>query len=388
MREQCRLGVCDEEDDNDNRIDKADVLVYLSTRWYARPKVRYKPSIAQFTPTSSPELDKLLDTIRHKIILPAYLPTDQRKKMFSPKYEKKLQSDPIIIEIDGEVFKFRYQNPFKDIPQTRRSVVNAVSRFEAPEDFANLRPLIEGVAYAQRHFDPSFYCKILRVLGAKGRIFDVIELARGVARSGFRLDSSEKVNEVLHWVQMKAVDADWDPAETAQAFRWAEMVLELMQEENHLPKRHKNEYLLKGELPLHRDPMVLLAPLHLAAALVSKQGAEADEVVVDKLVKYARDVVRLWPQGKKLSEVQPAALYEEYDKMGYLQEPNKYVVITAPLLRGLEIAIEALETRNPDLAAQLRSRRDILSAEVKEALGKARGNRGKAVYEKLYNNAA
>ncbi|OTB20664.1 hypothetical protein K445DRAFT_7438 [Daldinia sp. EC12] len=345
-------------------------------------------SIAQFTPTSSPELDKLLDTIRHKIILPAYLPTDQRKKMFSPKYEKKLQSDPIIIEIDGEVFKFRYQNPFKDIPQTRRSVVNAVSRFEAPEDFANLRPLIEGVAYAQRHFDPSFYCKILRVLGAKGRIFDVIELARGVARSGFRLDSSEKVNEVLHWVQMKAVDADWDPAETAQAFRWAEMVLELMQEEDHLPKRHKNEHLLKGELPLHRDPMVLLAPLHLAAALVSKQGAEADEAVVDKLVKYARDVVRLWPQGKKLSEVQPAALYEEYDKMGYLQEPNKYVVITAPLLRGLEIAIDALDTRNSDLAAQLRSRRDMLSAEVEEALGKARGNRGKAVYEKLYNNNA
>ncbi|KAG4218250.1 hypothetical protein PC116_g33270, partial [Phytophthora cactorum] len=112
------------------------------------------------------------------------------------------------------------------------------------------------------------------------------------------------------------------------------------------------------------------------------------EVVVDKLVKYARDVVRLWPQGKKLSEVQTADMYEEYDKMGYLQEPNKYVVITAPLLRGLEIAIEALETRNPDLAAQLRSRRDILSAEVKEALGKARGNRGKAVYEKLYNNAA
>ncbi|KAI1467319.1 uncharacterized protein F4812DRAFT_465354 [Daldinia caldariorum] len=350
---------------------------------------RRDASIAHFTPTSSPELDKLLDTIRHKIILPAYLPTDQRKKMFSPKYEKKLQSDPIIIEIDGEVFKFRYQNPFTDIPQTRRCIVAAISRFEAPEDFANLRPLVEGVAYARRHFDPSFYCKILRVLGAKGRVFDVIELARGVARTGFRLDSSEKVNEVMHWVQMKAVDAAWDPAETAQALRWAEIVLELLQEEAHQPKRHKNEHPLEGELPLHRDPMVLLAPLHLAAALVWKQGAEAaGEAAVEKLVKHARDIVRLWPEGRELSKVQPQALYEEYDKMGYLNEPNKFVVVSAPLLRGLEIAIEVLEPRNPDLAAQLRSRRDLLASEVERSLQAGKGTRGKAVYEKLYNNAA
>ncbi|KAI1800054.1 hypothetical protein F4811DRAFT_557221 [Daldinia bambusicola] len=349
---------------------------------------RRDASIAHFTPTSSPELDELLNTIRHKIILPAYLPTDQRKKMYSPNYKKKLQSDPIIMEIDGEVFKFGYQNLFRGIPQTRRSIVTAISRFEAPEDFANLRPLMEGIAYARRHFDPDFYCKILRVLGAKGRIFDVIELARGVARTGFRLDSSEKVNEVMHWVQMKAVDAAWDPAETAKAFRWAEMVLELLQEEDHKPKRYKNEHPLEGELPLDRDPMVLLAPLHLAAALVWKQGAEASETAVDKLVKHARDIVRLWPEGRELSKVQPQALYEEFDKMGYLNEPNKYVAITAPLLRGLEIAIEVLEPRSPDLAGQLRSRRDILAGEVEQSLKAAKGNRGKMVYEKLYNNAA
>ncbi|KAI8962493.1 hypothetical protein F5Y11DRAFT_322751 [Daldinia sp. FL1419] len=346
---------------------------------------RRNAGITHFTPTSSPELDDLLNTIRHKIILPAYLPTEQRKKITSPKYEKKLQSDPITIEIDGEVLKFRFQDPFKDIPQTRRSVVNAISRFETPEDFANLRPLIEGVAYARRHFDASFYCKVLRVLGAKGRIFDVIELARGVARSGFRLDSSEKVNEVMHWVQMKAIDSAWDPEETAQALRWAEMVLELLQEEDHQPKRRKNESTLEGELPLHRDPMVLLAPLHLSAALVSKQGAEANDAVVDKLVKHARDVVRLWPQGKKLLEVQPPALTAEYDNMGYLLEPNKYIVITAPLLRGLDMAVEALEARNSDLAAQLQSRRNILAAEVQDARAKAtKKNRGEAVYQKLY----
>ncbi|KAI2785442.1 hypothetical protein F4815DRAFT_452765 [Daldinia loculata] len=361
-----------------------------STRRTFSSSARRNAGIAHFTQTSSSELDELLGTIRHKIILPAYLPTDQRKKIFSPKYEKKLQSDPIIIEIDGEVLKFRYQNPFKDIPQTRRSVLDAIALFETPDDFANLRPLIEGIAYADRHFDHGFYCKVVRVLGAKGRIFEVIELARGVARTGFRLDSSEKVNEVLHAVVMKAVDADANEnpvEETAQALRWAEIVLELLHLEAHQPKRLKNDPVVEGELPLHRDPMVLLAPLHLAAALVSKQGDEVNEAIVDKLVKHARDVVRLWPEGKKLSEVQPQALYEEYDKMGYLKEPNKFLVITAPLLRGLDIAVEVLEDDNAELAAQLRSRRDVLASEVQEARASAGKKRGEAVYQKLYDNA-
>ncbi|KAF3064591.1 hypothetical protein GL218_01694 [Daldinia childiae] len=360
-----------------------------STRRTFSSSSQRNAGIAHFTQTSSSELDELLSTIRHKIILPAYLPTDQRKKIFSPKYEKKLQSDPIIIEIDGEVLKFRYQNPFKDIPQTRRSVLNAIALFDTPDDFANLRPLVEGVAYAHRHFDQGFYCKLVRVLGAKGRVFEVIELARGVARTGFRLDSSEKVNEVMHFVVMKAVNASENPVgETAQALRWAEVVLELLQLEAHQPKRLKTDPVVEGELPLHRDPMVLLAPLHLAAALVSKQGDEVSEAVVDKLVKHARDVVRLWPEGKKLSEVQPQALYEEYDKMGYLKEPNKFLVITAPLLRGLDIAVEVLESGNAELAAQLRSRRDVLAAEVQEARAGAGEKRGEAVYRKLYDNAA
>ncbi|KAI1134148.1 hypothetical protein F5Y05DRAFT_241448 [Hypoxylon sp. FL0543] len=345
-------------------------------------------SMANFTPTSSPQLDELLTTIRHKIILPSYLPTEQRKKIFSPKYEKKLQSDPIIIEIDGEVLKFRYVNPFKDMPQTRRSVVQAIEQFTAPDDFANLRPLLEGIAYARRKFDTSFYCKVLRVVGEKGHIYDIIECARGVARTGFKLDSSEKVNEILHFVQMKAVESGWEVEATAKALRWAEMVLDMMQEEEHQPRRRKNEDLVEGELPLHRDPRVLLAPLHLAAALVAKQGAEADPDLVDKLNKYAKDIVRLWPEGKKLDEAQPSVLFEDYHKMGYLRQPNKFVALTVPLLYGLETAINVV---SPELASQLQSRRDILGREVEEATAASSQKevtRGAMVRRKVYDNEA
>ncbi|KAI1766336.1 hypothetical protein GGR53DRAFT_464404 [Hypoxylon sp. FL1150] len=346
---------------------------------------RRNASIAHFTPTSSKQLDDLLSMIRHKIILPSYLPTEQRKKIFSPKYEKKLQSDPIIIEIDGEILKFRYQNLFTDVPQTRRSVVTAVSQFETPADFANLRPLLEGVAGAGRKFPHSYYAKILRVVGAKGYVYEMIECARGVARTGYRLDSSEKANELLHFVQMKAVNSEWDEAQTAKALRWAEMVLELLQEEAHQPRRRKHDPVLEGELPLYRDPIALLAPLHLAAVLVAKHGAEGE--AAEKLTKYARDVVRLWPEGRKLTEVQPKELYEEHDKMGYLLEPNKFVTLAAPLLYGLETAAGVAE---PELAKELQSRRDILAAEVREArtavAQKNPEGRGEGVYRQLFEN--
>ncbi|KAI1378209.1 hypothetical protein F4677DRAFT_443425 [Hypoxylon crocopeplum] len=344
--------------------------------------------LANFTPTSSPQLDELLSTIRRDIILPAYLPTEQRKRLYSPKYAKKLESDPIIIEIDGEVIKFRYINVFKDILQTRRAVVNAITQFSTPQDFANLRPLLEGISYAGRKFDNGVYVKILRVMALKGRVSQIIDCALNAARTGFKLDSSEKVNEILHFIQMKAIDSAWDEAITTKALRRAEVVLELMHEERHQPERNKNNPMLEGELPLYRDPMVLLAPLHLAAALAAQKEGAVDENLADKVNKYARDVVRLWPEGKKLSEVQPKALYgEENGVMRYLLIPNKFVTLTVPLLHSLDTAIKVVE---PELAQQLQSRRDILATEIKEAriATKPTENRGEAVYRKLYETEA
>ncbi|KAI1351664.1 hypothetical protein F5Y01DRAFT_111438 [Xylaria sp. FL0043] len=350
-------------------------------------------NITHFTPTSSPALDSLLNDIRTKIILPAYLPMAQRKKIYSRKWEKKLQADPIIIEIDGEILKFRYQNPLTDLPAAMKSMSAAIAQFETEADFANLKPLLEGVHYAGRKIHPSFAAKILRVVGRKGRVYDMIDCARSVRRTGYKLDTSEKVNMLLHYVQMKARDADWDLAETRQALRWAEMVVELLHEEAHQPKRGKKNPVLPGEIPLNRDPMVLAAPLHLAAILAARHKAgepilektskeqeagEEQEVgeeqraaeerkagweVLEKVHKLARDIVALWPEGRKMKELQPAELYTDFDKMGYLLESEKFVTLATPLLHGLETAVKVVE---PELASQLQTRCDTLKAEVLE----------------------
>ncbi|KAH9900581.1 hypothetical protein F4778DRAFT_739566 [Xylariomycetidae sp. FL2044] len=350
---------------------------------------RRDAGITKFTPTSSPALDQLLDNIRNKIILPAYLPQAQRKRIYSKKWQKKLQADPVIIEIDGEVLRFRHENLFTGIPNTRQSLEQAVTSFETPADFANFRPLVEGIAYAQRKLHPDALNKLVRVMGSKGRIYDIIDCARSGKRTGIVLDSSERVNEILHYVQMKAADADWAKAETQQALRWAEMVLDMLQDEAHQPKRPKGEPPIEGERPLARDPMVLAAPLHLAAALVVKHGDDVGAEVRDKVTKYARDLVKTWPEDKQLLELYPPALFREDHQMRYLLPHTKFVTITAPILHGLEMAAQAVV--EPELAAQLQSRIGTLRAELDAAVEarRARGmqpGRGQAVYEKLYGS--
>jgi hypothetical protein len=338
-------------------------------------------TITHFTKTSSPDLDALLNEIRNNIILPSILHSSQRKKIHSPKWEKKLQSDPIVIEVDGEILKFRYQNPQKDVPDTRKKVTEAVGKFETKEDYANLKPLLEGLTNAQRKLKDDLQGKIVRLAGYKGCIYEVIDCARSARRTGFKLNTSEKVNETLHHVQMKAFDSDWDLEETRKALRWATMVLEMTQDEAHQPKRRKDAKPVPGEIALGRHPMALAAPMHLAAALATRH--EAGQEVVDLVHKYAREILALWPEGKALMELDPPQLYEHGASMYYLLRPSKFVTLATPVLHGLDEAIKVVE---PELASQLQARRDTLAAEINEKrqiLDASR--RGSNIYKKFYD---
>ncbi|KAI2637472.1 hypothetical protein GGS21DRAFT_480774 [Xylaria nigripes] len=311
--------------------------------------------IVHFRPGSSPELEKLLATIRDKIILPSYLPMAQRKRLYSLKWQKKLQSDPIVMELDGEVIKFGYVDQQKEVYNTAREIIKVVSMFREPEDYENLGPLLEGIKHANRKIPQA---KIVRMLGEQGRISLIIDCAHHADRTNFKLDTSEKVNEILHYLQLRARN---DEEKTKQSLRWAEMVVDMLSTDNHRPRIAKREDLL----PLNCDPMVLAAPLHLAAALVTQFDAGGE--FLTKVRKFAQHIVAFWPAGKGLQELQPSELYNQVYKLKYLQDSNKFVALATPLLYGLEMAIEVVE---PELATQLQTRHDILAAEIHKALKK------------------
>ena len=315
--------------------------------------------ITHFTPTSSEPLDKLLSELRLKVFLPAFLSQIQRKKLFSAKYEKQLNIDPIVMEIDGEVIKLRHLS-FKrgDIPPLKQSLAHVLKQLRTPKDFVNLRPLLEGVKQTGYTMNKSFYPQVTRVAGQHGQIFRIIECARSSEVTGVKLDSVETVHSIMHFVQMKALDARWDEEETRRALKWSDMVIDMLSDEAHRPSRSN-----RSSLPLSRDPQILLARLHLAAVLAKKYPKSMEHGKdLENLTNYARDIVRLWPEDKNLMQMRPEAELHHLTGADFRMYP-----IVAPLLHGLQVAQKVLQKKDAELARQLALRVAKLRAELDSA---------------------
>ncbi|CAK7203446.1 hypothetical protein SEUCBS139899_006180 [Sporothrix eucalyptigena] len=355
------------------------------------------------------ELDESLEKIRSKIILLSYLSAKQRSDILDPNKEHRLRVDPITLEVDGEILRFNHMDRFRDVPNARAAARDAVGRMTTRADFENLPRLLEGLHRSNRRLRPADYARIARRAGERGCIFAVIESARQVQRTGFRLESSETVAEILTHVQMKAVDSAWDEAETRQALVWAELVVDLLQDPSHGRRPPTYQPGAAGAaaegstaavaatppppppaFPLSRDPQVLAARLHLAAVVADKfGGADTD----GKVSRYATELVQLWPAGGKgLRALHPQATYaDRRGEMHYLDESNKFLGVAAPLLHGLDTAIRVLGGSQGDsaaLAGELQSRRDALAAEVHTARAAAPDRRGAAIYKKLFESEA
>lgn len=337
--------------------------------------------------------------------MPSYLRAEQRRQLFSPRHKEKLRADPITLEIDGTVLRFTGMDLLRDVPNARAAARDAVGRMTTREDFDNLPRLLEGLHNAGRRLRPADYARIARRAGERGSIYAVIESARTVRRTGFRLETSETVAEILTHVQLRAVDSGWEESATRQALVWAEMVVDMLEDEQHgrRPTTTAMMTAATGEppssllpttppppppaFPLARDPQVLAARLHLAAMVATKfADADADaDAAAGKVAQYAGELVRLWPAGKGLRSLHAAATYaDRRGEMHYLNEDNKFLGVTAPLLYGLDAAVAVLQNTDDDLATALQARRDALGAEVAAALAAAPDRRGSAVYKKLF----
>ncbi|KAL2021055.1 hypothetical protein VTK56DRAFT_7710 [Thermocarpiscus australiensis] len=350
------------------------------TRWLSTSPAHRAAQVITFTQTANPELKQILETMREKIILPTYLPPQQRKRMYNPKLKPYLQNDPITLEIDGVVHKFRYVNRVTDLPNTHALVRDAIRAMKTSSDFHNLPMLLEGCERANRKLDETLYPKMIRRAAMANCLRVIIDCIRAVERTGFKLDTSEKINELLVWIQKRPIDSGWDKGATRAALKQTQLVLELLEgNESHRPKKGS-----AGRFPFYRDPQVLAARLHMAAALaVHHQGAkDADGSVT----KYAEELVRLWPEGKGLLDLQPDVAYGERSRMRYLLDRNMYLWYASPVLNGLTLAAQVVA--DPGLAMQLQNRADAVDAEIRTALASEKlkkGGRGEYMYNKLFN---
>lgn len=354
------------------------------SRCFSASTPRQAGNVITFSKTSNAELDNLLHEMQQKIILPSVLPVAQRKKIFRERHKEKLELEPIEIEIDGKRIKFRYLDYRKgEVPNTRKIFFQALESMKTKEDWQKLPKLLEALQHnARRKFEVSDWPKIVRKAGAGGNLGPVIEAVKRPERTGFKLDMSEKVQEIMTWIVWEAAEAGWTVSSLNTALKSAERVLEALKGEGHELHTTDQERaeLIKDRFPLRRDPQVLATPLFLTAMLAVKHGKMEH---ADKMRRYAQVIVELWPEGKGLLDLHPHEAYVDVEGMQYMMEKNKFTIVASPILKGFDLAIEGLSS---DLAGQIKLRRDPLALEVEDALeaDKTKNGRGKYLYEKCF----
>lgn len=354
------------------------------SRCFSASTTRQASNLITFSKTSNAELDSLLHEMQQKIILPSVLPQTERKKIFRERYKEKLELEPIEIEIDGKRIKFRYLDYRKgEVPTTRKIFFKALDNMKTKEDWQKLPKLLEALQHhARRKFEVSDWPKIVRKAGMSGNMGPIIESVKMPERTGFKLDMSEKVQEIMSLIVWEAAEAGWSISSLNTALKSAERILEALNGEGHELHTRDKEHaeLIKDRFPLRRDPQILATPLFLTAMLAVKHG-KAEHA--DRMRRYAEVIVSQWPDGKGLLELHPHEAYVDVEGTAYLMEKNKFVLVASPILKGFDLAMEGLSS---DLASQLKLRRDPVAAEVRSALESddMKKGRGKYLYDKCF----
>ncbi|KAH6611017.1 hypothetical protein Trco_001037 [Trichoderma cornu-damae] len=188
---------------------------------------------AVFAETENSEMNKILNNIQETIILPAYLPEKQRKLVFDPKMKSYLEQNPIVIEVEGLEHKFSSIDRFTGIENSKAVLAKALKSMQSQEDWFNLGTLLAGYKKAGIRLKANHWGKIVRMAGTSGNIHAIIECAKQSEKTGLLFTNRETVVRVLSFINEKVTSSNWDEAETKQAQKWADQVLDLVQRREH-----------------------------------------------------------------------------------------------------------------------------------------------------------
>lgn len=339
-----------------------------------------------FDKTSNPELDAVFTEMLHKIILPARLPKKKRKIVSNAKFNQMLRVDPIVVEVDGYEHRFDTLDFHQGtIPRSRDLMRQAVRLMATRDDWNNLPRMLAGYRNAERRILAKDVSDIVKNAGRSGNIYAIIDALRNVKESGLRIRTLAFADEVLYWVQMRAVESGFAEDPTAKTKTWAVMLRELMEDPDH--SKHPT---WPGRIPLHREPQIVGQVLHAAAAqAVYHQGGEDAD---GKVAELAETLSYVWPAGKAIQDIHQSNLAPDAkvaERVRFQAEDDAYLTLSTTnrisvssfILHGIELAKQVVA---PELAAKLEPIAQVLKSGLEaDKAANVKADRGWAVYDKL-----
>lgn len=291
-----------------------------------------------------------------------------------------LEQNPVVIEVEGLEHKFSSIDRFKGVENSKTILNRALAKMQSAEDWSNLGTLLAGYKKAGIKLKADHWGKIVRVAGTRGHIYAVIECAKQADQTGLLLTNRETVVRVLAFINDKITESKWDAAETKQALRWAEQVLDLLQRPEHaLPA-------LRTRDRLHFSRLVRGMTLFTrsSAVKVKQQAGES----VDEDLALLRDEVGLFSSLWQDSVTQDLTQVEEFAKLNPTVERNSapngvrvpqalsgsaYVQVLAQNIKGIALTRELLGDEAKDLAPVDDALNKHLTEFVQTSHGRSKG---------------
>ena len=228
-----------------------------------------------FLEPSSPELSALLAKINSKVLLPEHLTKEQQKLVYKQSSRAKLETEPVEVTIGDVTLPLEFIDRNR-LPNRLRSLTEVIRKAETTEDWENVVRVVEGFHSAGIVVRPDWYDMVVRNLLEHGHSSIVLRALQRVKVTGLRLDNYLVTFRLLRDCHDRAVRSDWDAEETKLALRYAQHVVELMEQEEH----HARKAATTVQSDWRSKPFVIAVPLELTAVVAQNHRGNVDTVKI------------------------------------------------------------------------------------------------------------
>ena len=295
---------------------------------------------AVFSETENSELNNVLIDVQEKIILPAYLPEAQRKLVFNSAKSDYIKRNPVVIELDGLEHTFSYIDRTKDIPNSKKALVQATKLMKTKEEWDNIATFLAGyrkagIKLAQEHYDG-----IIRRACHSQQEYSIIECAKQAGKTGLALKYESYVILLMSSINGKVGNTT---EETLQALKWNGLVSDLIQRPEHQLRSRRPR-----DLP-HFNPAIRGALLFTQAHGIQAQQAAGESA--EALIKELRDNVEFissaWARQEldDLTKSSYLRIFHPRDGQKSAEDslaPYYYIRVLAQNIRAMELAQEII----------------------------------------------
>jgi len=137
-----------------------------------------------FEPTSNPELDTLINTIRNELFIPSHLLRRYRHLQLRKKNHYVLEEEPLSVDVSGQEIQLLPKG--REVPIPVKTFNDCLDLMATPSDLSAIPGLLLGFSQANRPVRDRNLEKVARLINMNGRIDLLMDIARGAGENGFK----------------------------------------------------------------------------------------------------------------------------------------------------------------------------------------------------------